>query len=64
MPVATPTANPHESGQYHADDQRPAAWALPLIGDCTIRWQRGDTVAHIVKGKWVSVLVVHPFFVR
>jgi hypothetical protein len=41
----TPTTNALQHGPY-----------LPL-GDCTIRWQRGDTVAHIVKGKCVSVLV-------
>jgi hypothetical protein len=27
------------------------AWAYLASGDCTIRWQRGDTVAYIFEGK-------------
>ena len=30
---------------------RPTAWAYLASGDCTIRWQRGDTVAYIFEGK-------------
>ncbi len=30
---------------------QPTAWAYLASGDCTIRWQRGDTVAYIFDGK-------------
>ena len=30
---------------------RPTAWVYLPSGDCTIRWQRGDTVAYIFAGK-------------
>jgi hypothetical protein len=30
---------------------RPTAWAYLASGDCTIRWQRGDTVAYVFEGK-------------
>lgn len=29
----------------------PIAWAYLRSGDCTIRWQRGDKVAHILPGQ-------------
>lgn len=30
---------------------RPTAWVYLPSGDCTIRWQRGDTVAYIFQGE-------------
>lgn len=29
----------------------PTAWVYLPSGDCTLRWQRGDTVAYILEGK-------------
>lgn len=29
----------------------PTAWVYLPSGDCTIRWQRGDTVAYVLEGK-------------
>jgi len=39
---------------------RPTAWAYLPSGDCTIRWQRGDTVAYIFQGKQLETYPDEP----
>ena len=38
----------------------PTAWAYLPSGDCTIRWQRGDTVAYIFEGKHLDTYPDEP----
>jgi hypothetical protein len=39
---------------------RPTAWAYLAPVDCTIRWQRGDTVAYIFEGKQLETYPDRP----
>ena len=43
---------------------RPTAWAYIPSGDCTIRWQRGDTVAYIFEGKQLETYPDEPLKVE
>jgi hypothetical protein len=38
----------------------PTAWAYLASGDCTIRWQRGDSVAYIFQGKQLETYPDEP----
>ncbi len=38
----------------------PTAWVYLPLGDCTIRWQRGDNVAYIFEGKQLETYPDEP----
>jgi len=42
----------------------PTAWAYLPSGDCTIRWQRGNTVAYIFEGKQLETYPDEPLKVK
>ena len=45
----------HESRRGYADDE-PYSMGLPPLGNCTIRWQRGNKVAYIFEGKQLEAV--------